>query len=348
MRPLYDSDVKILPPSGNGNLGLWYDKFYDQWQRKGSNIEHSAQGKAKWIQDIVSACRPWRTQSELPSRLARLVRAQGGRFWVFETIDALVTGLGKNHPIENGFAWHHLSGEPYLPGSSIKGMLKAWTTWMGAPEADLGPIIDQVTLFDGLAMPPIVLKAEVMTPHYSRYYRGDGAPSDDDQPIPIPFLAVGPGQQFLLAGLGSAEHLDRIEQALVDALEWMGIGAKTSSGFGRLGRKIADESKLLHAIEVEEANAARAERRRTMPPWQVEMLDDGYEESPDRFMAVAQKWLARMEDLTIDAGERYQIAVKLDAWYQGHQDPRKKGPSPKYKEKRRRILAVLEASKGER
>jgi CRISPR-associated protein Cmr6 len=81
---------------------------------------------------------------------------------------------------------------------------------------------------------------DVMTPHFSQYYRSEGksAPSDDDKPIPIPFITVASGIAFAFAIgmrrnlpidkplLGNAQHI------LKAALSELGIGAKTAAGYG--------------------------------------------------------------------------------------------------------------------
>lgn len=293
-------------------------------------------------QTAHQACVDRMLATELQQRLIRLTRALDGRFWIFETISSFVTGLGRSHPTENGFAWHHLLGSPYIPGSTLKGMLKAWAQWSGEPAPELAAALDEVTLFDGLPVLPIRLRIEVMTPHYSKYYQGKCAPSDDHQPIPIPFLAVGEGQRFVLAGLGSAAALNVAEQYLGQTMEWMGVGAKTSSGLGRFARRVDLESALLHEVEEQEAEAKHADRLAKMPSLKREMWTDGYEDDAERFkMAITTKWLSRMEDPAIEGSERQQIAVELHAWYRLHQEPGKKPPSAKTKEKLRRILAVL-------
>ena len=38
----------------------------------------------------------------------------------------LSIGLGVPHPLETGIALHHLYGVPYLPGSAVKGVTRAW------------------------------------------------------------------------------------------------------------------------------------------------------------------------------------------------------------------------------
>ena len=63
-------------------------------------------------------------------RLAALIESRGGRWEVFTSTSRFVTGLGRSHPVENGFAWRPTLGTPYLPGSSVKGMARAWGSWM--------------------------------------------------------------------------------------------------------------------------------------------------------------------------------------------------------------------------
>ena len=81
---------------------------------------------------------------------------------------------------------------------------------------------------------------DVMTPHHSAYYGGEEVPPADwDSPIPVPFLSVT--GKFLFA-LGLAPGVDKEEgkpwleaawKILELALGEEGIGAKTTSGYGR-------------------------------------------------------------------------------------------------------------------
>lgn len=81
---------------------------------------------------------------------------------------------------------------------------------------------------------------DIMNPHYPDYYQSDGrvAPSDDQNPVPIKFLTVSQGLHFAFAlGLrtGSFFHKDWFD-ILLDwfklALQELGVGAKTRSGYG--------------------------------------------------------------------------------------------------------------------
>ena len=50
----------------------------------------------------------------------------GGALMTFEAqaIAPFTTGLGNEHPLENGFAFLSPYGVPYLPGSGVKGVLR--------------------------------------------------------------------------------------------------------------------------------------------------------------------------------------------------------------------------------
>jgi CRISPR type III-B/RAMP module RAMP protein Cmr6 len=81
---------------------------------------------------------------------------------------------------------------------------------------------------------------EVMTPHFRQYYESNGQkPAHDaDDPNPIMFIAVSEGVRFTFAvGLRRTASVDNgilrdARQLLQEALELMGIGAKTASGYG--------------------------------------------------------------------------------------------------------------------
>jgi CRISPR-associated protein Cmr6 len=246
-----------LPPDFSGiptigNAGLWYDKFCNQWE-PGWKRGLGSEGKVEWIKAFSGkAIGDPKLLEEAIERRMMLLERCGGLAVPFKTQGPMVSGLGRSHPVENGFAWHHILGVPYLPGSSIKGMVRSYATcWLDGPEkveeADLmrifGPRknsiqVGSVIFTDALPILPVKLKAEVMTPHYAPYYAGsDEAPGDWHKPIPIPFLAVDEGQEFLFGVLprtpADKADCNRASKWLCKALDVMGAGAKTSSGYGR-------------------------------------------------------------------------------------------------------------------
>lgn len=83
------------------------------------------------------------------------------------------------------------------------------------------------------------LKKDIMTPHNTNYYsNNDSLPSDYESPNPISFLSVeGIFTVALSCDVSSAEGKKWVEltfKLLKSALKEWGVGAKTSSGYGRL------------------------------------------------------------------------------------------------------------------
>ena len=269
--PLYkeannDKTLEKLHP--NGNAGLWYDKFCSSWE----NAKFQKFQKEEWIKTVTN--RHCGNSDELKQQRHRhweMVAKLGGHNLCLKTDSVFVTGLGREHPVENGFLWHHTLGVPYLPGSSVKGMVRAWIEqWadekdkeekeevdriFGPKQPTEQPQVGAVVFLDAIPLDKVRLKADIMTPHYGEYYQNKKkpeAPGDWISPVPIPFLAVKedttfhfaivPRRQNCLetpAGSGESRGGHRSDCEIVigwlkDALEWIGAGAKTAVGYGRM------------------------------------------------------------------------------------------------------------------
>jgi len=199
-------------------------------------------------------------------RLESLAESQTGWVSEFETTARFITGLGLSHPVENGFNWHHTLGTPYLPASGVKGVVRQWaaqwTEYYSDEDEDLRATSDDISrifgesadddhgvgsviFFDAMPAGPVELDIDIMTPHYQEWYQKgtESPPGDWHDPTPIPFLTVAADQtfQFALAPRTDCEQ-DRKDakdaaQWLVDALYWIGAGAKTAVGYGRFELK---------------------------------------------------------------------------------------------------------------
>lgn len=177
----------------------------------------------------------------------------------------LIIGLGNAHPTERGFTFHWTMGIPYIPAEAIKGVVRLaylveraredasfFEHW--AEEDDLyveavknlfgcaegmeeGGKRGSVIFFDALPAEVPQLTAEITTCHYPDYYGGRKGPTEDQNPNPLPFLAVAPGIKFrftmLLSGELSEKERDKLEGAFKAAIRENGFGAKTSLGHGR-------------------------------------------------------------------------------------------------------------------
>ncbi|MCI0590007.1 MAG: type III-B CRISPR module RAMP protein Cmr6 [Gammaproteobacteria bacterium] len=266
MRPLYKPWCNEDPDRTKDNLGLWYDKFCDQWCRnpeytssngtidEGWTLKSfgSSNPKLDWIKTVTNGTvGDAKLLSGISERTKKLLTAHGQEPLPFKTAGPFVTGLGRGHPVENGFAWHHSLGVPYLPGASVKGTVRAWVEqWLAentgktkqifgpnGDEARKNPDTGSVIFLDALPSSPVHLQPDIMTPHYAPYYQNGEPPADWYSPIPIPFLVVAPGTTFLFGVLPrnarNTDDCESVQKWLRKALDAIGAGAKTAVGYGR-------------------------------------------------------------------------------------------------------------------
>ncbi|MDR9769308.1 MAG: type III-B CRISPR module RAMP protein Cmr6 [Acetomicrobium sp.] len=91
-----------------------------------------------------------------------------------------------------------------------------------------------VIFFDSYPNGEINLKVDIMNPHYPEYYSGTQVPADWQQPNPIKFLTVE--NTTFCFSLASCDQflLNSAKTLLEEALRNLGVGAKTSLGYGIL------------------------------------------------------------------------------------------------------------------
>lgn len=167
----------------------------------------------------------------------------------------IIVGLGAESVLETSIRLHRIYGFPIIPGSALKGLARSYAEMVeGKKEGDciFDAVFGKVTpsasagkviFFDAIPVNPAKLKLEldVMNPHYSDYYmkkkfdRSERQipPADYLSPVPIFFLTIASGSEFLFAiASKEADLAQRAEDWLKKGLMTMGIGAKTTSGYG--------------------------------------------------------------------------------------------------------------------
>ena len=251
-RPIYAEAAQHPVTLGKqGNSGLWFDKFCNTWNVgpggwSMSTHRDSDNPKFQWIESVSHSPVGEKEQlKESARRLMAITQARGGRTAVFTSESRFVTGLGRSHPVENGFAWHPTLGTPFLPGSSVKGMVRAWAKTEAEPGTEKafrdrllgnGEHAGTIAFLDAIPVTQVQLEADVMTPHYAGW-SPDDPPGDWRSPTPIPFLTAAAGTSFLFGiipcGRVKGTDLDAAWEWLTAALEWAGGGAKTALGYGR-------------------------------------------------------------------------------------------------------------------
>ncbi|MBB1125586.1 type III-B CRISPR module RAMP protein Cmr6 [Thiospirillum jenense] len=248
LRPLYRA-------ANDAHPGLLIQRGFEQYD------EENKTAKTAHLQRICAipagdfyhnAYQRWRTATADVRRFRQVILALESRLFI---------GLTGGGLLETGCAISHTYGMPYIPGSSIKGVVRAHVS--GSLFARQHPaVIDElfgaaadptgeqrdglaglVSFHDAWWVPgsapasdknrPLV--EEIVTTHHLDYYGNEGATpaSDLDSPVPNAQIAVQGSFLFVLEAPANAlGWLDVAEQMLLAALASRGIGAKTRTGYG--------------------------------------------------------------------------------------------------------------------
>lgn len=96
----------------------------------------------------------------------------------------------------------------------------------------------EVVFLDALPLPDWTYEVDVMTPHYGDYYQdtqNKTPPADWLDPNPVTFLTIGKNSKFRFDVTGNDDALlDEVSGWLEQALTELGVGGKTSAGFGEM------------------------------------------------------------------------------------------------------------------
>lgn len=261
------------------NAGLQFEKFALDWHgdedAKRNSLANTLEAAAKTDAKLVA---------EQLARWQAVAAQCHAQPFEMKTDWRLISGLGRKGSLEVGFTFHRY-GFAYLPGSSVKGLARAWgllevaqaldfkdakqltqldailsegdapkfaDAWQqayaaaGPPASELAERFRAIfgstanaggaIFLEALPSKPPKLELDIMNPHYPKYYNGNELPTDSQNPNPVCFLAVAPGQAFQFAvGWRGAMQADLHEQAtqwLKNGLQQLGVGAKTNAGYG--------------------------------------------------------------------------------------------------------------------
>ncbi len=267
--PLPEAHRRLLTPACP-NRSLLLDRGFDRynavWRRQEADKRGRVrEGRADFLFDFVRGFNSGPGYPEFMTRRKRALETIGAKGVPAKSSSRLVIGLGLPNPTDTGFLLDRLTGSPYLPGSSVKGLLRAAADlarngefqgesvapdWKPAGLIDriFGPASDNpeglakgtVVFYDAFPDKWPALEVDILTPHHHDYYENGSAPGDWESPTPVPFLTVQAGVKFtfFFRALGS-EDLGPIKRLLPVALDWLGIGGKKSSGYGMFSRDVA-------------------------------------------------------------------------------------------------------------
>jgi len=231
---------------------LWLDRFV-LYEQKGTSWELTQQAKRREgapldlriIKPLLEACvARWQAMlTHYAQRGYRVEQFSAAPDW------RLIVGLGAAHVLETSITLHRIYGFPFIPGSGLKGMTRAYAELVlgkseenedfrrifGSQQRDreqAGAII----FFDAIPTQVPLVKLDVMNPHYGEYYRGGSTPPADWlSPVPVYFLAVE-RTPFLFALAARRKEANGLTPTVVKwlkaALNELGVGAKTAAGYG--------------------------------------------------------------------------------------------------------------------
>jgi CRISPR-associated protein Cmr6 len=238
------------------NPGLWLDKYIAGQNMKGEQQnERELTFKQQLVRDIAKS-RPPKEYALIFQRWKEDLQSLGAQLQSLNIDGRVVVGLGVEGVLEASVTLHRTYGVPYIPGSALKGLAASYARkelendeWRKLKaDGEVGKLYEAVfgsggkcgyiTFHDALYVPSPnqaqMLHTDVMTVHHANYYGGDDPPADWDDPKPVPFLSATGSYLLALSGEPGTDGLrGHTMDILALALRDYGIGAKTSSGYGR-------------------------------------------------------------------------------------------------------------------
>lgn len=334
--PLYQHAQSPEKKPASAHAGLWFDRFFNRYE---SDWTLANEAKRDWIRQVKGPVGQQTQLEHFVKRQTALVSQLKGLSQRYITDWHFVTGMGNSHPVENGFSWHPTLGVPYLAGSAVKGLVRAWVemndeelspidknarlkSWFGTEKK--GDVADQaggLIFFDAIPDQRPSLICDIMTPHMGDWYSKGGEgdphnakalPADWHEPVPVTFLAVKHAQLIFSIAPRSAEQADQLDaafSALSQALEWLGAGAKTAAGYGYMSEDQSFFKELQAQREDEAALQAKNDRLKKLSPLEKEieeLLDDNKNQVPQDYLLNKLR-----KDHWTKAEDKHVVAIKI-------------------------------------
>lgn len=237
---------KKLANTHGKNASLWLNKYLQDYTRDESRKE--------LIEEAARIPEPPEYTAYFERWRETLTNGYGAQTRCAQVKGRMIVGLGSESVLETSICLHRIYGVPYIPGSALKGLAASYAHQRLGDEWQKGGTFHNIvfgntddagyiTFFDALYQPGTgwrkqALYPDVITVHHQKYYQDAGKPpTDSDDPNPVPFLSATGSYLLALAAPDFQQPtrwVDITFQILAEALEQFGIGAKTSSGYGRL------------------------------------------------------------------------------------------------------------------
>ncbi len=232
----------------HGNFGLFFNKLIpltDSKACKPCDLRNNSNNTAEYYLTTYKKLKEGKAlkslleeKHEAQSTFIKSMEKSGALAltMIAELKSPLIVGMGLSHPTEIGMVLDHTLGIPYIPASSIKGIVRFahllglldndYSNFVqkdykgeyidetiggtlvpaifGGDKKNLDDKIDklrgQVIFLDAYPEKVPEMHLDIMNPHYGDYYMDDTGkkpPADYLAPKPIKFLTVKPGTRFI-------------------------------------------------------------------------------------------------------------------------------------------------------
>lgn len=157
-----------------------------------------------------------------------------------------IVGLGTNALLGTGITLHPVYGFPVVSASALKGICRLYAErvlerpakeldhalgWCEEQEGRRGDLI----FLDSMPVVPPRLERDIINPLFGDYYRGATPPAGYLSAQPTFFLTLGQDSLYRFGVASFERNTEAAEQGaqwLRDALDALGVGAKTCAGYG--------------------------------------------------------------------------------------------------------------------
>ncbi|WP_044894944.1 type III-B CRISPR module RAMP protein Cmr6 [Bacillus alveayuensis] len=280
-------------PSNKNQIGhLWYHIHYNQMEdlKNTKNLSCSYSIHPELV-SIANRMLTQRINALIDSMDHVLVKHLQAK-----PLARIIHGLGGGHVRETSITLHPVYGVPYIPSSSVKGVVRNWFIHAFCEgeedklaDHELGSLIfgtkeakGLVQFYDLFLIDDLTIEPDILTTLYKDYYGMKKAASDDQKPNPVSFLTAYTSSVDIFLTTNRYFHTDRnvsAEQLLEEAAYYtsktlieLGIGSKTSSGYGYFTdfqdvtetkfQEYLTKRQLRKREEVEQKKREEEERRR--------------------------------------------------------------------------------------
>ena len=219
------------------NLNLLFNKLY--YEKLGTaEFDRSVQGYNREILTAVFRREQDYQKSEAASACFALKTSYPG----------LLVGTGNLHgshmsddDINMGFSFDYTTGQPFIPGSSVKGVLRSYFRQYPEVVAELSGVEDvkalEEEIFENndIFFDAVVCKGarggKLMGEDFITYHE-----SEIKNPVPVRMLKILPGVcfEFRFCLTDGKILKEKKQELFCELLKLFGIGAKTNTGYGFL------------------------------------------------------------------------------------------------------------------